>query len=181
MPHYCKAAQHGCVAIICFASGCCFTRIGKLVSLQAAVRGLGGEGPLCLPMQGPAGPGMPQTRGSSHRLSFAGLCKTSGPDLRTVYLLCLSPGISESQPAVGDYVSLGNLCGNTTFCLQSRHTQAAGSREREPCESRPSWEGRLSSLGCLRLGAFPLPRAGAAPAFCAEQGSLPGSGSVPPS
>lgn len=107
MPHYCKAAQHRCIAIIRFASGRCFTSIGKLVSLQAAVQGLGGEGPFCLPMEGPAGPGMSQMRGSSHRLSFAGLCKTWGPDLRTVYLLCLSPGISESQPTAGDYVSLG--------------------------------------------------------------------------
>lgn len=51
----------------------------------------------------------------------------------------------------------GNLCENTTCCCsQGAHRQLCAACW-ELCEHHPSWEGRLSSVGCQCLGALPLP------------------------
>lgn len=65
---------------------------------------------------------------------------------------------------------LGNFCENTTCCCsRGAHRQLCAVCW-ELCEHQPSWEGRLSSVGCQYPGALPLP--GLAWPLC----SVPGRG-----
>lgn len=132
---------------------------------------------------------MPQQRGASHSLSFAGLCKTSGLDPCPAYPLCLLPGASEPWPAVG--------CIFSGICVEIPPSACSPGAGRQPGAERGSrvnlvlpgkagsapWDACARGLSCCRgcRGPGALCRAGESPG---ERLGAPepkvGGGNVPP-
>lgn len=105
---------------------------------------IGGVGVPQLPRQGSAGtlvdPGA-LTRGLSRSVSFAWLWSQT-----RALAACSVPRpvlVSRGQLLLG---FLGNFCGSTSCCCCGRGARG------QLCEHHPSWEGRLSSVGCSARG-----------------------------